>query len=186
MRQIVARAHWLEQAGCGAIAIPCNTAHFWVGEIKRALSIDLIDVTEITAKKICDMKNDEIREFRSILLGTKATMQHSLYPQTNETSFGEGFVRCRKRLQREAIQIIADVKCGNTAKARAELEQLIHQIRSFAPDVIILGCSELSAISGDLADDDDVIDPISILAEACIDWWRKENEPVTQDRAGGE
>ncbi|WP_283842390.1 aspartate/glutamate racemase family protein [Bradyrhizobium canariense] len=186
LRQILERARWLEQAGCGAIAIPCNTAHFWVGEIKQALSIDLIDVTEITAKKILDMRNDDIRDLRSILLGTSATMLHSLYPQTDEECFGEDFVRFSKGLQREAIQIIADVKSGKVVKARAKLGQLIHQIRSFAPDVIILGCSELSAISGDLADDSDIIDPISLLAEGCIEWWRKENELVTQTLAGGE
>lgn len=186
LRQILERAHWLEQAGCGAIAIPCNTAHFWIGEIKQALSINLIDITEITAKTIRDMRNATNRDLRSILLGTNATMQHSLYPQTKENCFGEEFRHRRKELQREAIQIIADVKSGNTVKARARLEQLIHQIRSFAPDVIILGCSELSAISGELADNDDVIDPISILAESCIDWWRNENELITRARAGGE
>ncbi|BBC02486.1 hypothetical protein BE61_79490 [Bradyrhizobium elkanii USDA 61] len=180
------RAHWLEQAGCGAIAIPCNTAHFWVGEIKQALSVALIDVTEITAKVICGRRDAAARELRLILLGTNATMQHSLYPQTNEKCFGEKFACCRAEFQREAVQIIADVKSGNAVEARPKLKQLVDQIRPFAPDAIILGCSELSAISDGLVDDDDIVDPISILADSCIAWWEKENELVNQARDGGE
>ncbi|MEY9491916.1 aspartate/glutamate racemase family protein [Bradyrhizobium elkanii] len=186
LQQILERAHWLEQAGCGAIAIPCNTAHFWVGEIKQALSVALIDVTEITAKVICGRRDAAARELRLILLGTNATMQHSLYPQTNEKCFGEKFACCRAEFQREAVQIIADVKSGNAVEARPKLKQLVDQIRPFAPDAIILGCSELSAISDGLVDDDDIVDPISILADSCIAWWEKENELVNQARDGGE
>ncbi|WP_309143547.1 MULTISPECIES: amino acid racemase [unclassified Bradyrhizobium] len=186
LQQILQRARWLEQAGCGAIAIPCNTAHFWIGEIKQGLSTVLIDVTEITAKVICGMRDAAARDLRLILLGTNATMQRSLYPQTDEKCFGEQFARCRADIQREAIEIIADVKSGNTVEARPKLKQLVHQIRSFAPDAIILGCSELSAISGGLVDDDDIIDPISILADACIAWWESESKLVTAARNGGE
>jgi aspartate racemase len=44
----------------------------------------------------------------------------------------------------------------------------------------------LSAISDGLVDDDDIVDPISILADSCIAWWEKENELVNQARDGGE
>jgi len=186
LQQIMERARWLEQAGCGAIAIPCNTAHFWGDEIKQALSVVLIDVIEITATVICGMRDAAARDLRLILLGTNATMQHSLYPQTDEKCFGEQFARCRAELQREAIQIIADVKSGHTVEARPKLKKLIRQIRSFGPDAIILGCSELSAISGGLADDDDIVDPISILADACIAWWKNESELVALACNGGE
>ncbi|TGT35765.1 amino acid racemase [Mesorhizobium sp. M8A.F.Ca.ET.165.01.1.1] len=169
--QILERAYWLEKAGCGAIAIPCNTAHLWAKEIKQALSVQLIDMVEITRQAIRDSRGSEAHNFRSISLGTRASMQNGLYVTPNENALGEQFFRSLTKLEREAIKIIADVKSGNITDAQENFTRLVHAARSFAPDKIILACSELSAICGDLGDDSDIVDPINILADACIDWW---------------
>ncbi|UVK50475.1 amino acid racemase [Mesorhizobium sp. AR02] len=174
LRQIVERAYWLEKAGCGAIAIPCNTAHFWDSQIKQALSIELINLKAITRKAIYEARHNENNDLRIITLGTSATMQHSLYPPTTVNRFGDEFLHGFKGLQDATVKIIGDVKSGNITRAEANLTRLIQKIRSYKPDIIILGCSELSAISASLANDDDVIDPINILADACIKWWQND------------
>lgn len=46
--QILERAKWFERAGCGAIAIPCNTAHFWSSDIADALTVNFISMIEVT------------------------------------------------------------------------------------------------------------------------------------------
>ncbi|MER8454159.1 amino acid racemase [Mesorhizobium sp. M1428] len=171
LRQILERAYWLEKAGCGAIAIPCNTAHLWATEIKQALSAQLIDMVEITRQVVEDSRGSEARTLRSISLGTSASMQHGLYAGLNNNNFGKQFSRSLTELQHEAVRIITDVKSGNVIDAQDKLTRLVHAARSFDPDKIILACSELSAICGDLADDNDIVDPINILADACIDWW---------------
>ncbi|WP_287282038.1 amino acid racemase [Mesorhizobium sp.] len=178
LRQILERAYWLEKAGCGAIAIPCNTAHFWASAIKQALSVKLINMVEITRQAINDSRGNEIHNLRSIALGTSASMQHPLYVQPNENGFGNDFFRSLNELQSEAVKIIADVKSGNIKNAHAHLMQVIQSARSFDPDLIILSCSELSAISGDLGDDNDIVDPINILADRCIDWWMAESQSL--------
>ncbi|UVK48023.1 amino acid racemase (plasmid) [Mesorhizobium sp. AR07] len=173
---ILERAYWLEKAGCGAIAIPCNTAHLWATEIKQALSVTLIDMVEITRQAIEDSRGSEAHNLRSISLGTSASMQNGLYARPNENAFGKQFFRSLTKLQHEAIKIIADVKSGNITDAQDNLTRLVHAARSFDPDKIILACSELSAICGDIADDNDIVDPINILADACIDWWAAERQ----------
>lgn len=171
LRQILERACWLEKAGCGAIAIPCNTAHLWATEIRRALSVQFIDMVEITRQAIEDSRGSEARNLHSISFGTSASVQHGLYATLNKKNFGKQFCRGLTELQHEAIKIIADVKSGNVTDAQDNLTRLVEAARSFEPDKIILACSELSAICGDLADDKDIVDPISILADACIEWW---------------
>ncbi|MER8930884.1 amino acid racemase [Mesorhizobium sp. M0859] len=172
LRQIVERANWLEKAGCGAIAIPCNTAHFWDSQIAQALSIELINLKETTREAIYESCGNEPHDCRIIVIGTRATMQHSLYPQTTVDRFGNSFSQRLKRLQDAAVKIIADVKAGHITRAKSALTHLILEIRTYKPDIIVLGCSELSAISGSLADDGDIVDPINILADACIHWWK--------------
>ncbi|MET2832509.1 aspartate/glutamate racemase family protein [Mesorhizobium shangrilense] len=178
LRQILERAYWLEKAGCGALAIPCNTAHLWATEIKQALSVKFIDMVEITRQAIEDSRGSEAHNLRSISLGTSASMQNGLYAGPDENDFGKEFFRNLKKLQDDTIKIIADVKSGNTTDAQENLMRLVQAARSFEPDKIILACSEMSAICGDLADDNDIVDPINILADACIDWWIAESQSL--------
>ncbi|RUW18685.1 aspartate/glutamate racemase family protein, partial [Mesorhizobium sp. M1A.F.Ca.IN.020.06.1.1] len=183
LRQILERAYWLEKAGCGALAIPCNTAHLWATEIKQALSVKLIDMVEITRQAMEGSRRSEARNLRSISLGTRASMENGLYTEPNEKEFGKKFLRSLRKLQDDTVRIIADVKSGNITEAQDNLMRLVQAARSFEPDKIILACSELSAICGDLADDNDIVDPINILADACIDWWRAESQPREEQQA---
>lgn len=178
LRQILERAYWLEKVGCGAIAIPCNTAHLWATEIKQALSVKLIDMVEITRQAIEDSRGSEARNLRSISIGTSASMHNGLYAGQTESDFGKEFYRSNPTLQKDTIKIISDVKSGDMANAQDNLTRLVQAVRSFEPDKIILGCSELSAICGDLAYDNDIVDPIDILADACIDWWVAESQSL--------
>lgn len=182
LRQILERAYWLEKAGCGAIAIPCNTAHLWVSEIEQALSVKLINMVEITRQVIHELRGSEKHNIRSIALGTSASMHQPLYVRPSENGFGNDFCPALKDIQRETVKIISDVKSGKIKDARTHLAQVVKSVRSFDPDIIILACSELSAISGDLVDDNDIIDPINILADACVEWWTTEGQSLSKYR----
>ncbi|OHV76721.1 hypothetical protein LCM4579_27655 [Ensifer sp. LCM 4579] len=170
LRQILERALWLEKAGCGAIAIPCNTAHFWASEIRYALSIELINMIELIRTPL-HVTSGKIRDIRTIVLGTSATMMQPLYPGTNKQCFGDEVWQSISELRDSTATVITDVKAGNITRAKENLQQLVQDARSLNPDAIILGCSELSAISGGLAADGNIIDPITILAKECIKWW---------------
>lgn len=178
LRQILERAYWLEKAGCGAIAIPCNTAHLWVSAIEQALSVTLINMIEVTRRAIHDTRGTELDNLRSISLGTKASMQHTLYARPR-AELSDGLLCVVNDIQIAIAQIINAVKSGKIPAARNNLYRIIHYIRSFDIDIIILACSELSAISGDLVDDNDIIDPINILADACVEWWMTEGHSLS-------
>ncbi|TIU10414.1 MAG: aspartate/glutamate racemase family protein [Mesorhizobium sp.] len=189
LRQILERTYWLEKTGCGAIAIPCNTAHLWANEIKGALSVKLIDMVEITRKAIESSCGSEARNLRSISLGTSASIRNGLYAWPYDGDFGNEYRRNSHHIQHTATKIIDAVKSGNMAYAHNALAALIQSIRSIGFDTIVLGCSELSAICGDLSNDADIIDPIDILADACIDWWATEGRSppdISAARSQGE
>ncbi|WP_292456725.1 amino acid racemase [Mesorhizobium sp.] len=173
--KILERARWLESAGCGAVAIPCNTAHFWAPQLKQNLTITLIDLIDATTRVIRKQYRHKLPTLRLILLGTNATMEHNPYREGIGSCPAKDPSQDLRDLSEEAATLISDVKSGRIGRARRNLSRMIHDIRaSYNPDVIVLGCSELSAISGNIADDEDVIDPIDILADASIAWWRKD------------
>ncbi|NKL52150.1 hypothetical protein GFL15_29895 [Rhizobium leguminosarum bv. viciae] len=104
--QILERAKWLETVGCGAIAIPCNTAHFWSSEIANALTIKFISIVEVTRDFIRQNNGTDIDNLRTIVLGMKACIQRKLYG--NLTA---GW--CVESIQRDAVSVIDEVKNGN-------------------------------------------------------------------------
>ncbi|MBY3469330.1 aspartate/glutamate racemase family protein [Rhizobium laguerreae] len=169
--QVLARAKWLENVGCGAIAIPCHTAHFWSSEIANALTIKFISIVEVTRDFIHQHNETDIDNLRTIVLGMKATIQHKLYG--NSTAGWGGAVPNVDSLQQDAARVIDDVKSGNISRARFEMALLVARTRSLKPDAIILGCSELSLASRDIFKGSDVIDPVDILVDACISWFRE-------------
>ena len=65
----------LKQAGCGAIAIPCNTAHAYAHSIRRAVSIPLLDMVSLTVDQIALTR----RAARVAILASSAVHATELY-----------------------------------------------------------------------------------------------------------
>ncbi|MGZ2386101.1 aspartate/glutamate racemase family protein [Rhizobium brockwellii] len=176
LHQILERAKWLERAGCGAIAIPCNTAHFWSSNIADALSIKLISMIDATCDFIRRQNGRDLDNLRTIILGTRATIQQNLYANLI-VNWGDAATEVES-LQQVSECIIDDVKSGNLSRADFNMALVIARARQLKPDAIILGCSELSAIIRDSDKVSGVIDPVDILVDACVSWFRNADTVV--------
>lgn len=75
-------------------------------------------------------------------------------------------------IQHIAGGVIDDVKRGNLSRAALDMSILLSRCLSLDPDAIILGCSELSAVYRDSDKHHSIIDPVDILVDACIAWYR--------------
>ncbi|WP_390890761.1 aspartate/glutamate racemase family protein [Rhizobium laguerreae] len=168
--QILERAQLLEKVGCGAIAIPCNTAHFWSSDIANALTINFISMVAVTRDFIHQHNGTDMDNLRTIVLGMEANIQRKLYGYS-AAGWG-GAVPDVDSIQQDATRVIDDVKSGNISRARFKMALLVARTRSLKPDAIILGCSELSSASRDIFKGTDVIDPVDVLVDACISWFR--------------
>lgn len=71
---IRARLRQLEQAGCGAVAIPCNTAHYWRHDFTASLQVPLIDMVSVTAEHAA-----RLGARNAVVLGTRSTIRYRLY-----------------------------------------------------------------------------------------------------------
>ena len=162
---LVEMARKLEAYGADFLVIPCNTAHYYLNDIRSAVSIPVIDMIELTVDAVL-RENPALKT--TGLLASQAVLQTGLYMKR----FGErgvDLVYPQDELQDELMTAIRTIKTG-----RYEIrEESI--LRSAAADVIkrkaealIIACTELSLIADALDPEVKLYDSAQILAEAVV------------------
>lgn len=168
---ICERISWLEAAGCEAIVVPCNTAHHWQAEFSDSMSIKFISIVDATRRSIETFFGKPLRELNTLSLGTLGTLNAEIYPSMPTQSLSQAKIDCYQQMLEEADNTIRFFKSGKLRCAKSKFRDLISTARTYSPDAIILGCSELSALATDIESEQDIFDPIRSLACECVDWW---------------
>ncbi len=153
----------LERAGAGLIIIPCNTAHYWIEDVRKTVKIKVIDMLDETAQEIAS-KYPRIK--RVGLLASKGTVGAGLYQKRLER-FGIKMVLPNDLDQNSVMDVIYSVKSGNlTVKGKAI--QISSRLIQDGAELIIAGCTEIPLV----LEKDDIsipfVDPAEILARRAI------------------
>jgi aspartate racemase len=149
----------LQRAGADALAIPCNTAHAYAHSIRRAVSIPLLDMVELTVDQIAHSR----RAARVGVLASTAVHTTELYAKAFAA---QGIVTVLPARQDEVMALIKAVKRGDTGeKTQAELARVALEMKSQA-DALLIACSELSVISSRITVP--FVDSLDVLAEAIV------------------
>jgi aspartate racemase len=169
----------LEAAGADIVAIPCNTAHAFVGRIQPFLSIPIMNMLRETAGHI---RRNHGGCASVGLLATNGTLASRVYHDEIIPAGFEVLVPDAENQQRvmNAIYGPKGVKAGFTSGECADdlLGALASLVRRGA-EVIVLGCTELPLI---LAQNEAfpvagrtvaVLDPTDILARKCVSLGRR-------------
>jgi aspartate racemase len=164
--------HGLRAAGCGAVAIPCNTAHGWYEEM-RAAGLPILHIVDAAAAAL-----------RAVLpsgtvgvMGTSATLQMRLYQDRLQARGWQVIVPDAEAMQREVMPAIALVKANRVAEAYAPLATVAQRLVRRGAGAVVLGCTEIPlGIKAGPATEIGVplIDTIDSLALAAIAWARGE------------
>ena len=103
----------LEAAGAGAIAIPCNTAHHWLGQLSARTPLPFLSMPEAVMDKLA-RASPEAR--RVAILATRGTVRADVY---GEALARRGLLACplSDRVQQRVDATIAAVKSGRTEAA---------------------------------------------------------------------
>ncbi|HEX3603703.1 MAG TPA: amino acid racemase [Steroidobacteraceae bacterium] len=149
----------LQRAGAQALAIPCNTAHAYAHSIRRAVSIPLLDMIDLTVKQIAGSP----RIARVGLLASSAVIATELYAKAFS---GHGIAVVRPGRQDEVMALIRAVKRGDTGlQIQTALGHIALELSSQA-DVLLIGCSELSVIAAGVTVP--FVDSLEVQAEAIV------------------
>ncbi len=148
-------AEQLASWGADLLAVPCNTAHFFLERFAGELSIPLISIVEATldsAVRLSDPRRrgskDSVREdehshpIDAWLACTRGTLASRLYQQAAERKKVQLRIPST-RLFSEFSAIIALVKEGNTRVAGQRWAKAEQRLRGIADAPVLLACTEL-------------------------------------------
>ena len=162
----------LKHAGCGAVVIPCNTAHAWYDQMHQRAGIPIPHIVDAAAT---DLARTGVRPGRIGLMGTATTLRMKLYQQRLAGLGWECIEPTDDQMARLVAPAIARVKANQIADAYEPLAEVVNALAARGAAAVVLGCTEipLGIQAGPSAQlQVPVIDTIDALARAAIAWAR--------------
>ena len=153
----------LQACGATAIAMPCNTAHFWADALQAELRIPLLHI----ADAVVAMLRSRAKPARIALLATAATIHAGFY-QSRFTKHGVGTVVPDAAQLEQIYAAIKLVKGGKIGAARDLFLPVASTLRDAGADALLLACTELPLLTPGWAFEAQCIDPTQALAMACV------------------
>ena len=162
-RRLLGDAKLLEQCGCTAVAIPCNTSHYFADRLQGELSIPIIHMIRETAAALAAQGRK-----RPGILATDGTIQTGLY-QKECAALGLEAVAPDAAAQKLVMSIIYDeIKQGERG-SREKFAQIDRAIRAAGCDCAILACTELSVFATYYTLPPFYLDAMMVMAERAVE-----------------
>ena len=142
---LVDAAKRLERAGADFIVICTNTMHKVAPEVRESVSIPLLHIAEVTARKLKDAGITTVG-----LLGTRYTMTQPFYIDVLVENGISVLVPKGETIQTVNDIIFNELCVGIVRDSSKEmLLSAIRQIQNRGAQGVILGCTELGLLVGD-------------------------------------
>jgi len=167
LADLIESARLLEKGGAGIIAMPCNTAHYFLPQMQQQLSIPILDMIEETCRKC----SESLPEVKTVgLLAALGTVRSGLYHRALAKQKINAVIP--DDADQKLIQTaIGQVKAGATDRRTQETFQLAGaRLVAAGAEAVILGCTEipLAFEPGEVGYPS--INSTRVLAEAAIQW----------------
>lgn len=159
----------LVSAGAGCIAIPCNTAHAWYGDVSPDAGVPVLHIADSVMSWIA---RTGTTCQRIGLLATQATVDAKFY-QNRFSQNGYDCLACPADIYANYVWPgIAAVKAGEPERGGDLLVQAGQWLIANGADMLLLACTEIpvafQAVQTSLQARS--IDATRALAQACVDW----------------
>lgn len=160
-------AKFLENQGVCAIAVPCNTSHYFLDLIEEKLSVKFIHMIRETCNYINKKKSKRVG-----ILATDGTIYTGLYQKELER-LGIQAIKPDKKHQQLIMDLIYnDIKAGKNGNMQNFLK-VEEYFKKENCSCAILACTELSCFAEEEKLSDFYVDAMDILAQkavnACIE-----------------
>lgn len=160
----------LKQAGATAIAIPCNTAHYWYDDLRRAAGMPVLHIADAA----CDaLDRRAIRAGKVGLLGTDGTIAAGFFQERLHLRSRQAVLNTPAEQSEWVLPAIACVKRLQLEHAHEAILRACQALHARGADALILACTELP-VALDYAPSPyaaTAVDATRALAQACAAWW---------------
>ena len=162
-RRLLKDAKLLESCGCTAIAIPCNTSHYFADRLQSEIGVPIIHMLRETAAALAAQGKR-----RPGILGTDGTVRTELY-QKECAAVGLEAAVPDPDTQKLVMSIIYDeIKQGEKG-SRDKFAKIDRAIRAAGCDCAILACTELSVFSTYHPLPPFYVDAMAVLAQRAVE-----------------
>jgi len=163
--QLLSDARMLEQCGCKAVAVTCNTAHFFMDRIKDEISIPVIHMIHETVHRVAA----DAPGARTGVMATDGTIRTKLYQNALEAAGLEVFTPPPEIQKKVMYQIYDRIKKGLPYDA-VQWAEIAAAYQAAGCKKVILACTELSVIKENAQLPDWYVDPMAVLAQKVIEF----------------
>ena len=162
--ELNASAKRLEQAGADFLIMPCNTAHYFVDHVRKAVKIPVVSIIESAADQVLAKGKTE-----ALILATDGTGKAGVYDRVFEKK-GIRTIYPDPETQKKVMSIIYEgVKAGAPKEGR--MQELTSDINGFIKKtgtIAVLACTELPLAVTLYGLAGDFVDATGSLAEAAV------------------
>ncbi len=158
-------ANLLENAGVDAICMPCNTAHFFVDDIRKNINVPFISIVESVLK---DIKKNQRDAKRIGLLATEGTIAGNVYHRVFEKE-GYTIIVPKVSVQKKLMDVIYSVKAGRVKEKVNLLQECIDNL-SNEVDILIVACTEIPILIPYIKSSIPIIDATLSLAKSVVEF----------------
>lgn len=165
---LVAGARRLLAAGAQLLVVPCNSAAYFLQPVRDAAgAVPVLDPVQATAAVIVTGWGAERPPRAPLVLGGMVTYCAQLYSDALAGSHVQPRYPSEED-QREVIELIEQLKAG-AAGAAQRVEAVVQRAVEAGADSVILGCTELTLVAGQLGRSVPVYDSTALLARRTLE-----------------
>ncbi len=143
-------ARGLKRAGAEMLVMPCNAAHAFLDQVKRATDLPVISIIDVTVEETLRRRDGAKRIG---LLAADGCINAGLY-QRAFAAHGVDVVLPDAELRARFMDALSRIKQGDIGEAvRAEMRAVANALIADGAEVIVAGCTEvpLALNDGDVA-----------------------------------
>ena len=171
--ELLAGRDRLITAGATALAMPCNTAHFWLADLVKDCSVPFISIVDAS---IHELRNLADAGKPIGLIATRATLAAQIFDAPLKRAGYTPIQPDDSMMDALVLSGIDLVKSGQTERGGQLIEQAVQALLNQGAGAVILACTEtplaLDAVQSPLRAQ--CVDSTTALARACVAWWRTE------------
>jgi aspartate racemase len=162
----------LKQAGAQAVAIACNTAHYWYDDLVREGGLPILHIADAVCS---ELEARGISSGKVGLISTEGTVRAGFY----QSRFGARGLDCLHSSQEDQLNLvlpaIAAVKANDLPRAHHLAIAAVSRLHEAGARAVVLACTEtpLAIDHASSAATPLCIDATRALARACVAWHRR-------------
>ncbi len=165
----------LRQAGAVAIAIPCNTAHYWYDDMLREGGLPIIHIADAA---LAELEARRVKGKTIGLIATKGTLAAGFFQQRLAARGFQSITNSDADIDELVLTAIEHVKRNQLDAAASLLETAVGRLIDGGAAGVILACTETPVVLDRLSPQTatQCVDATRALAKACVAWWAEKQD----------